>query len=298
MARMPHSPTTVDAPSSMTEHRSEPAQTTQDAPVAPRRMWANLAAMLVVALGVLAVLVRVAIHSWTGLDADRRMMESLGRSEAAALRITDVMTYITVAGVAVCLAACIVVALSRRRYSLALGAVVLIGGANVTTQLLKYQVFDRVDGQHNHLPSGHTTVAVSVGLAAVLVAPAAWRWFIVPLAGFVGTFVGAGTVVGWWHTPADVLAAVAVCLGWAALAIGITAVLQRTPAEPHRASAVRSSLALPGAALVGACFVAWGVRPHHGDVNLAMASVALVGIGLCVAAVVAWTSAVAERYLR
>lgn len=265
--------------------------------VAPGRLWAGLGAMLLVAGALLAVLVRVALHSSVGGRADRRMMESVGSSARAAVRITDGLTYITVAGVGLCLATCVVIALLRGRYSLALGALVLIAGANVTTQLLKYQLFHREDGLRNHLPSGHTTVAVSVGLAAVLVAPSAWRWFVVPLAGFVGTFVGAGTVVGQWHMPSDVVAAVAVCLGWTAVALAVSALLQRDGGRAGQGWAVRSWLALPGGALVGLFFVIWGVRPGEGDVNLALASVALVSIGVAVTAAVMWTASLAERYL-
>ena len=65
------------------------------------------------------------------------------------------------------------VALLRRRWSLAVQVAVVVVGSNVTTQVLKYSVFDRVNlGSENwwdnSLPSGHTTVAASVSVALVL----------------------------------------------------------------------------------------------------------------------------------
>ena len=71
------------------------------------------------------------------------------------------------------------IALIRRRVAVAFGAILLIVGANVTTQVLKL-LLDRpelgVDVERaaagNSLPSGHTTVAAAVVVALLLVLPA------------------------------------------------------------------------------------------------------------------------------
>lgn len=250
-----------------------------------------------VGLTLLGLLAYAALRTSVGMAADQDAMESLGHSAAAAMRIKDWLTYVSVAGVAIALAVCVVVALMRRRYELAAAAVVLVAGANVSTRILKKIVLDRPDTLPNSLPSGHTTVAVSLGLAAVIVAPAAWRWVVVPLAGFAGTFVGAGTVVGQWHRPSDVLAAVAVCMVWTAVALAVALVWQSGSPPSRSGWAARSSLAIVGSALVGLCFVAWGVRPGDHDTQLVLAIAALAPIGVLVGLAVFWTSSIADRRL-
>ncbi|MFD1505420.1 phosphatase PAP2 family protein [Georgenia yuyongxinii] len=120
------------------------------------------------------------------------------------------------------------VALLRRRWWLALGVGAVVGAANLTTQLLKYEVFNRpdlgiTDGYAaNTLPSGHTTVAGSVGLAVLLVAPARWRWLVAPLAAVYTGATGIATMADGWHRASDVVAAVLVVTGWALLAVAVT----------------------------------------------------------------------------
>lgn len=250
----------------------------------------------VMSLFLLIAIVSFSLRSGRGLSLDQRMMESVGASATTAMQISDRLTYVSVGGVALCLLVCVAVALARRQIRLALAAAVLIVGANVSTRLLKHDVLERMDGRGNSLPSGHTTVAVSLGLAAVLVAPALWRWVVVPLAGFVGTFVGAGTVVGQWHRPGDVIAAIAVCGIWTAIALAIAGSRERTT-RPHQGWAWRSSSALVGSAVVGLFFVGWGLRPYDHDVNLVLAVLALAPIGVLVGLLTAWTSSLAERHL-
>jgi membrane-associated phospholipid phosphatase len=125
-------------------------------------------------------------------------------------------------------AACLVppvLALLRRSPWHALAAVVLIVGANVTTQVLKGYVFDRPDllalGAPNSLPSGHTTVAASVALALALIAPPVLR---IPAAvvGLTGSLlVGTATIVAGWHRLSDVAAAVLVSAAWAGLVLAV-----------------------------------------------------------------------------
>ncbi len=259
--------------------------------------WGQLATMVVLAVVVLAALVRVALRSVHGIRLDQRLMDSLGASEQAWVRIIDVLTTITVGSTAIGLAVCLVVGLSRRRWAAGIGAVILVAGANITTQVLKYHVLHRVDGGRNTLPSGHTTVSLSLIIAAVLVAPVAWRRILVPLGGFVGTFVAAGTIAGHWHRPGDVLAGQAVCLLWAALAITFVVLTQsRAPARVAR-DAYHLWLALLGSSLVGLVFVAWGIRPSGGDVDLPMAMAALVPVGVITAVIIGWIARLADRHL-
>lgn len=259
-------------------------------------LWVQLLCMVLIAAAGLELLVTYALHDLRGVRLDQRLMDSLGASEQAWMHISDVLTRVTIGATGLALLVCLVVAVSRRRWALAASALVLVAGANLTTEILKFHVLHRVGGGSvNSLPSGHTTVSLSLALAALLVAPTRWRGPVAALGAFVATFVAAGTIAGHWHRPADVLAAQAVCLAWSAVAIGLAALLQRRrPLRLH--GPVHLAAALIGSSVVGLVFVALGVRPTAGDVNLPMAALALVPVGLGTACVLGWVASVADRH--
>lgn len=114
------------------------------------------------------------------------------------------------------------VALLRRRLPLAALALGTVVGSNVTTQLLKTRLFDRPDlgvtkgMAANTLPSGHTTVAMSVAAVAVLVAPARLRGAVALAAAAYGAATGVATLSAGYHRPSDAVAACLVVGAWAA----------------------------------------------------------------------------------
>lgn len=210
------------------------------------------------------------------------------------------MAWVSVGSVGVSLLVCVAFALLQRRFDLAVGAVVVIVGGNVTTQVLKYDVFPHVDlsPEPSGLPSGHTTVALSVALAAVIVAPSAWRSIVAIVVSATSSFMGVGLVLGRFHAPADVLAATFVCVIWAAIGLSLAVLVRNRPPVP--APAQRVSLhagALLGAALVGGLLVAGGVRPQPGLRDLGLGIVSLGSIGLACAVSVAAVAHVADRHL-
>lgn len=117
----------------------------------------------------------------------------------------------------------LVMAVARRRPMLAWQAAFVMVGANLTTQLLKAllnaESLDGAGRPYDSLPSGHTTVAASVTAALILVVPVRSR----PVAALVGaaytTLTGLSTLVGGWHRPSDVVAALLVVLAWACVAM-------------------------------------------------------------------------------
>jgi hypothetical protein len=117
------------------------------------------------------------------------------------------------------------IALIRRRVAVAFGAMLLIVGANLTTQLLK-QVIDRprlgVDLQRatagNSLPSGHTTTAAAVAVALLLVLPAGVRGAGGMLCALLAALVGIATLSAGWHRPSDAVAALLIVGVWACVA--------------------------------------------------------------------------------
>lgn len=171
--------------------------------------------------------------------------------------------------------AAVAIALVRRRWLLAVQALVLVGGANLTTQLVKKVVLDRpvFDSEAwwtNSLPSGHTTVAASVSVALLLTVPRLARPWVAFFGAVYTAATGISTLVGQWHRPSDVVAAVLVVLAWGALACSLTTWDAQDPGpaddRPRRISAPKGSssawvLAVLGVAGVGAGGIAlWALQ--------------------------------------
>lgn len=154
--------------------------------------------------------------------------------------VEPVLEIVSVPFVVAVLGTAAVIALIRRRWLLAVQVIVLVGGANLTTQLLKYVIWDRpeltatVGSAQNSLPSGHTTVAASAAAALLLVVPAAARPTVAVLGAGYAALTGVSTMIGGWHRPSDVVASMAVVLAWAGLATVATAL---GPPEPNSSRA-------------------------------------------------------------
>jgi membrane-associated phospholipid phosphatase len=129
-----------------------------------------------------------------------------------------------------CLAAGIVavgVYLGRRREVIA--ALVVIAGANLTTQVLKAALENNrhafqesgldtylVKGfpTHDSFPSGHTTAAASIAVAALFVVPAQHRMTAAAVGLLLTAAVGISVLVLDWHYPTDVLGGLLVVAAW------------------------------------------------------------------------------------
>jgi membrane-associated phospholipid phosphatase len=251
-----------------------------------RTGWAvSLAAAGALAL---VVLVRVALRTRTGQRWDDSAMNTVVGGRDTRLTVLSLLGYVSIGAIVVVVAGCVVVALARGSARLAVGAVVVIGGANVTTQLLKHVVLERPDlglglGTLNSLPSGHTTVVASSVGASLLVAPRVIRPFVVLAGGFATTLTGASTIVAGWHRPADVLAALAVSLVWT----GAVAAVIHGSGRPAPGTSVAAVVGCAGALVV---LVATGVRPVLGWQGFWEAGVVL---GVVTAATAVFTMACA-----
>jgi hypothetical protein len=155
-------------------------------------------------------------------------------------------------GVAAVLAAAI--GLLRRRIDLAVAAGVLVLGANLTTQWLKAELTRPPlgDPAPNSLPSGHTTAAVSVVFALVLVLPYATRAALAVAGALYVTVIAVATVWAAWHRPSDTVAALLVTLGWGALAVTGLRLRRRGAAPPRSASRLATLPLAAGALAAGA----------------------------------------------
>jgi membrane-associated phospholipid phosphatase len=213
-------------------------------PAPPPTGWQVAAPALVAVLaaagaaGIYQLFVRTSLGQVVDEAAMRGAEVSHPRLIEVLNRTLDGTSLLSVGLVALVAAA---IGLMRRRVDLAVGAGVLVLGANLTTQALKANLVRpslEAPGP-NSLPSGHTTAAVSVAFALVLVLPYAVR-AAVALAGAVYvTVIAVATVWAAWHRPSDTVAALLVVLAWGGLVVCV--VRARRSLIRHRAGTGRSA---------------------------------------------------------
>ncbi len=156
----------------------------------------------------------------------------------------------------------VLVALARRRPVLSLAAGAVIGGSVITTELLKKVILTRPDlgiidpiGLKASFPSGHTTVAFSLAIAATLVAPSRHRGLVAVIGALYATGIGIGVVATANHRPSDPIGAVMVVTAWAA---SMAALLQSVSVDTPRDMGnrrVSPALAIGAAGLISFAFV-------------------------------------------
>jgi membrane-associated phospholipid phosphatase len=231
------------------------------------------------AIGVLVAVALVALRTGAGQRLDERAMLTVVAGREAELAVLSLLGRISIGAVLVVSVVCVVLAVMRGRVRLAAAALMVIAGANLTTQLLKEVLLERSALDviaPNSLPSGHTTVVASAVGALLLVTPWALRLMLVVAGAFAVTITAASTVVAGWHRPADIVAALAVSLVWTALGSMVVG-------GSHRGASrvVMSSVAGSAGALV--LLVAIGVRPADGWGGFLEATVVLGAMALVTA---------------
>lgn len=207
----------------------------------------------------------------------------------------QLLATVSVPMVAAIILAVLVIGAVRGRWVAGVAAAVAVGGANVTTQLLKYRLFERDDllglggwNGTNTLPSGHTTVAAAALVGMILVVPPMLRSVTTVIGTFAVAAYGLATLVNQWHRPSDVIAAILVACGWGYLAVAAIRVVERTgrPRDvrhsPGAASVLLVALGICGLALA----VAAGVLVWDGDPDLADRTTGLIAYAGGVAALV------------
>jgi membrane-associated phospholipid phosphatase len=147
------------------------------------------------------------------------------------------------------------VALATRGYRHAAAAAVLLIGANASSQLLKPLLAHPRDLSEFHhvtqlgpaaFPSGHSTASMSLALAAVLIAPRAYRP-LEALVGLLGTLVvSASLLVLSWHWPSDVVGGYLLATAWCLVALaGLRWASIRWPERGDMRKAAREAVAAP-----------------------------------------------------
>lgn len=203
--------------------------------------------------------------------------------------------------------AVLAIALVRRRPRVAFAAGVIILGADATTEVLKQVVAAARPGSlfANGMsplppaswPSGHSTAAMSLVLAAVLVTRARLRPAATALGAVFAIGVGYSVLATGMHYPSDVLGGFLVAAGWTLSTVAALLAAERwRPTSPHPSSRGRISivtaLSAPGAVLLAALVLTAIVvimRPHdvmsyaraHEAFVAGAAGIGALGLALC-----------------
>jgi membrane-associated phospholipid phosphatase len=127
------------------------------------------------------------------------------------------------------LAGVIAIGVRRRLAQRAVASVIVVAGANLTTQILKgaltahrYQTvpgFVPVD--NNAFPSGHTTTMAALTFAFLLVVPARWRLSIAIIGSVLTVLVGIAMVILHSHWPTDTIGGMLVAGIWGFAAVAV-----------------------------------------------------------------------------
>ncbi|VEG58191.1 PA-phosphatase-like phosphoesterase [Mycolicibacterium aurum] len=181
-----------------------------------RRRWTLIlagASLFFVAVYLLAV------RTHTGQAVENAALNGAEQVDTQAFvvahRALDTITYSSLAAATLAVGG---VGLLRRQVNLAAAAVGVILGSQALTQIMKYVVLQRPElldtGEYleNTLPSGHTTAAMSVLFATVIVMPYRFRGVALFFTLTWAVGIGAYTVIARWHRLSDTLAADAVAL--------------------------------------------------------------------------------------
>ena len=169
-----------------------------------------------------------------------------------------ILSVVSIRFVVVVLVVACVLALYRKRFALAAQLVLLVGGANITTQLLKDGLsrpdLGLRDSLLNSWPSGHTTVAASVSAALALAVPRRLRPLVIVVGVVYTSATGVGTMIGGWHRASDVVGGLLVVLAW----VGVVTALDGRLEPGRRAPAARAARTLT-ALLLGLALVAGAI---------------------------------------
>jgi membrane-associated phospholipid phosphatase len=206
----------------------------------------------------LVLLYLAAIRTGLGQRLDEATFGSLdaARNPNVFAATDDLLRTIDVSSILILGAGIAALGLARRRVGAVVGAGLLVLGANVTTQVLK-SALERpdlvLDGviPAASFPSGHTTVAMSLALALVLVASPSTRPAAAVVGGAYAAAVGTGVLLLEWHRLSDVLGAFLVCTAWFGVAAALAAAIERPGRAREGGRPGPTALAAAGVLAIG-----------------------------------------------
>lgn len=194
----------------------------------------RLLTLSAIALGAFVVVYLLAVRTELGQRIDQAAFAGGDQTpERAADAAGRLLGIVSVGGLMISALLLGAVAALRRRPSLILVPAAVIGLTMISVEILKHVVLTRPTLLANPMftvntyPSGHTAVAISIGLSAVLVSPARLRPWVSVGAALLAAGFGIFVVTAGWHFPSDALGAYALALAVAAAVMAV--VLQWSP---------------------------------------------------------------------
>lgn len=196
-------------------------------------------------------------------------------------------------------------ALAQGRVRHAAAAGLLLGGSAVSSQVLKPLLatprpVDFAEVQAAAYPSGHATAAMALALAAVLVAPPAWRRAVAVAGGAFVLAVSFSILALGWHFPSDVVGGYLVAGVWCLASIGAlraTAGRRRgrrtgqpllSEVEPRTVRAVAGAAGIATAVVLGALAPqAAGYAQRHTTAAVVAMAITAAAAGVLAAATAA-----------
>lgn len=187
-----------------------------------RRWWW----ILVLAGLTCAAIYLLAVHTPLGQSLENAALRGADQaSQADEAQAWQSLSHITVWSLAVGTVAVGLIGVLRKKYLLALISVSTIVAGQVITQGLKRFILPRPelipvteDFAGNSFPSGHTTIAMTVLIAVLIVVPFRFRGIAMFVVMTWAVGIGAYTVTAKWHRFSDTLGADMVALAVGAIA--------------------------------------------------------------------------------
>jgi membrane-associated phospholipid phosphatase len=258
----------------------------------------RLALIALLAMAALLVLYVLAVRTGWGQELDDAALEGRTTRHRVQVATDHLLNTISVSSLVLLGGGIVTIAVARRRVHLAFVAGVVVAGACTTTEVLKHFILGRPDLVNPNplgpsFPSGHTTVAMSLVVALVLVVPPHRRALVALVGLAYACLIGGGVVTAGWHRPSDVMGAFFVVTAWATAGTAALIAWRGAPPDgepPDSTDDVVDPLAIGGAALLAVGFVGFvivylAIRQDRLDaVRLsgayAAALIAIVGTGL------------------
>lgn len=236
-----------------------------------RRQWA---AVLIVAVLFFAAVYLLAVQTTLGQRVEDTALLGADQVDPELHRVAlRAFHTITLSSQIVATVLVALIGLLRRQVWLAVAGVGVILGGQAVTQVVKFHVLSRpdltaVDGQfaENTLPSGHTTAAMCLLFATMIVMPYRYRGVAMFLTLTWAVGIGAYTVIIQAHRLSDTLAADAVALATACVAALLLSRTGRIRAvvTPSPQRYVLRTVFVVGVGIVGvACLGLGGVQMLH-----------------------------------
>ena len=271
-------------------------------PVRPARfLWAAIGSA-----GVFVVAYATLILTAPGQELENFALMG-ARLEFAELRESSLaeLSEISMLGFAVAIGLVMLVALLRRKPLLAFTAAAIMGASVVIAEIAKEVLIrpELIDApprwRNNSFPSGHVTVAVAIGIGAVIVVPYALR----PVATLVGAVyamgIGQAVEVAGWHRLSGLIGATFLVLAVASFGLYLLARSGRIQpfTESRRLGALVTTVLLGGfAVVIGGIGLVFGIgrllpipaSPTEGDLLLAYTATLLIGSAVIAVAFLAF----------